>query len=66
MNFEEMESLNGGNFFDGFCGAVAVLSTGVGLYILTTGAVVTGGLAVYAWGGTVAACGAYAAYKLIN
>ena len=64
LNFEEMESLNGGNFFDGFCGAVAFLSTGAGVYILATGAVVSGGAVAWAWGGTVAACGVYAAYQL--
>lgn len=66
LNFEQMESLIGGSFFDGFCGVVALLSTGPGVYILAGGAVATGGAIAWLWGGSVAACVVHATIELAD
>lgn len=66
LNFEQMESLNGGKFLDGFCGVVALLSTGAGVYVLAGGSVATGGAVAWLWGGSLAVCVVYGVSKLAN
>lgn len=70
LNFDQMESLDGGSGFtnalDGFCGVVALLSTGPGVYILAGGAVATGGAVAWLWGGSVALCVVHATIQLAN
>lgn len=58
LNFEQMENVEGGNFFDGACAVIGLSGAGAGVAALVGTLAITGwGIAVLAVGG--AACVAY-------
>ena len=64
LSLEQIESLSGGNFFDGYCSVLLLATTGAGAMVLAGISVATGGIGGWIWGGSAAACTVYGAYLI--
>ncbi len=66
LDFQQMASLEAGNFVDGMCAAVSIFSAGWGIAVLAGATVATGGFAAWAWGVAVVGCSAYGIYQIVK